>query len=124
MIYLLKYLTLYFKVLLLSTKDIRMETPTFRIVTTIDMGLTLTVAALSLIGITLTGLYPGIIVLCLLPLVPIASRYFAKQRGSKADGPQQRNYLNTLTVLNLVAIFVVLWMTFVITVERVLSKVL
>ena len=101
-----------------------METSTSNVVIAIAMGLTLTVAALSLIGITITGLYPGIFVLCLLPLVPIASRYSAKKRSPKADSPQQRNYLNTLTVINLLAILVVVWMTFVIMVERVFSKVL
>lgn len=43
------------------------------------MILTLTVAILSFVGIVITGLYPGIIVLLLLPLVPIASKFYTKK---------------------------------------------
>jgi hypothetical protein len=40
-----------------------MKTKTFGVVTSISMVLTLTVAVLSIIGIAVTGLYPGIIVI-------------------------------------------------------------
>jgi len=44
---------------------IKMETKTFSIVTSISMVLALTIAVLSIIGVAITGLYPGIIVLLL-----------------------------------------------------------
>jgi len=56
-----------------------METKTFSVVTTISMVLILTVTALSIIGVTITGLYPGIIVLLLVVLIPIASKFYAKK---------------------------------------------
>jgi hypothetical protein len=56
-----------------------METKTFSVVTSMSMVLTLTVAALSIIGVAITGLYPGIIVLLLVALIPIASKFYAKK---------------------------------------------
>lgn len=100
-----------------------METKTFSVVTTISMVFILTVAVLSIIGITITGLYPGIIVLFLLALIPIASKYYAKKISSKSSD-FQRNYFTILTIINLLSILVVIWMTFVILVDRVFSKVL
>jgi len=87
------------------------------------MVLILTVAALSIIGVVITGLYPGMIVLCLVALIPIASKFYVKKISSKPND-FQRNYYITLTIINLLAILVVLWMTFVILVDRVLSKIL
>ena len=96
-----------------------METKTFSVVTSISMLLTLTVAILSVIGITITGIYPGIIVLLLIALIPIASKFYAKKINSKSNG-FHRNYFTTLTIINLLSILVVLWMTFVIVHDRVL----
>jgi cytochrome b561 len=93
---------------------------TFSIVSLISMALTLTVAVLGLIGIAFTGFYPGIIVLCLLAMVPIASKWFAKKRMAKPND-FQGNYYTTLTLINLLIILVVLWMTFVIVHDRVLQ---
>ena len=93
---------------------------TFNLVTSISMVLTLTVAVLSIIGIAITGFYPGIIVLSLLALVPIASKYYNKTRIRKSNGIQ-RNYYTILTIINLLIIFVVLWMTFVIVHDRILQ---
>jgi hypothetical protein len=56
-----------------------METKTFRVVSSISMVLIITVAALSIIGVAITGLYPGIIVLFLVALIPIASKFYAKK---------------------------------------------
>ena len=98
-----------------------METKSFSVVTTISMVLILTVAALSIIGVTITGLYPGIIVLLLVALIPIASKFYAKKIISKSND-FQRKYYTTLTIINLLSILVVLWMTFVILVDRVFSK--
>jgi hypothetical protein len=100
-----------------------METKIFRIVTSISMVLSLLVAALSIIGIAITGFYPGIIVLFLVALIPIASKFYAKKIISKTND-SQRNYYTALTIINLLSILVVLWMTFVILVDRVFSKVL
>jgi len=97
-----------------------METKTFSVVTSISMALTLTAAALSIIGITITGLYPGIIVLFLVALIPIASKFYAKKIISKSYD-SQKNYYTTLTIINLLLILVVLWMTFVIVHDRVLN---
>jgi len=100
-----------------------METKTFSVVTSISMVFILTMATLSLVGITITGLYPGIIVLLLLALIPIASKSYAKKISSNPP-ESKRNYFSTLTIVNVLCIVVVIWMTFVILVDRVFSKVL
>ena len=51
----------------------------FRIVTLLAKILTLTAATASLMGVAITGFYPGIIVLLLLTLIPIASIFNAKK---------------------------------------------
>ena len=96
-----------------------METKTFSVVTSISMVLALTVAVLSIIGVAITGFYPGIIVLLLVALIPIASKFYAKKIISKSN-TFRRNYYTTLTIINLLSILVVLWMTFVIVHDRVL----
>ena len=96
-----------------------METKTFSVVTSISMVLALTVAVLSIIGVAITGLYPGIIVLLFLALIPIVSKIYAKKMISKSND-FQRNYYTTLTIINLLSTLVVLWMTFVIVHDRVL----
>ena len=98
-----------------------METKTFSVVTSISMVLALTAAVLSIIGIAITGLYPGIIVLLLVALIPIASKFYAKKIISKSND-FRRNYYTTLTIINLLLILVVLWMTFVIVHDRVLHQ--
>lgn len=95
----------------------------FRVVTLISMILTLTVAAASVIGVVITGFYPGMLVLLLLPLIPIASNFYAKLIISRSND-FQRNYYFTLTIINLLTMLVVLWMTFVILVDRVLGNIL
>jgi len=95
-----------------------METKTFSVVTSISLVLILTVAALSIIGVAITGLYPGIGVLFLVAVIPIASKFYAKKIIGRSND-FQRNYYTTLTIINLVSILVVLWMTFVIVVDRV-----
>jgi hypothetical protein len=57
------------------------------------MILILTVAAASVIGIALTGFYPGIIVLLLLTLVPITSTFYTKKILSKSNVFQGNYYL-------------------------------
>jgi hypothetical protein len=94
----------------------------FRIVTLISTILTLTVAFASVMGVAITGFYPGIIVLLLLTLIPIASNFYAKKIISKS-AVFQRNYYITLTIINLLTILVVLWMIFVILVDRVFGNI-
>jgi hypothetical protein len=99
-----------------------METKTFSVVTSISMVLTLAAAALSIVGIAITGLYPAIVVLLLVALIPIASKFYSKKIISKSND-FQRNYYTTLTIINLLSILVVLWMTFVIMIDRVFPNV-
>jgi hypothetical protein len=96
-----------------------MQTKSFSVVTSISMVVALTAAVLSIIGVATTGFYPGIIVLSFVALIPIASKFYAKKVISKSND-FQRNYFTTLTIINFVAILVVLWMTFVIVHDRVL----
>ncbi|MCW3092334.1 MAG: hypothetical protein JWP81_3403 [Ferruginibacter sp.] len=98
---------------------IKMETKTFSVITSTSMILSLTIAALSIIGVAFTGFYPGIIVLLLVALIPVASKFYAKKIISKSNA-FQRNYYTTLAIINLLSILVVLWMTFVIVHDRVL----
>ena len=95
----------------------------FRVVISSSKILTLTAAATSLVGVTLTGFYPGIIMLLLLTLVPFASDFYAEKKVAKSKA-FQRNYYRTLTIINLLTMQVVLWMTFVIFVDRVFANIL
>ena len=70
-----------------------------------------------LLNIAASG--PGIIVLLLLALIPIASKFYAK-KITRRSNDFQRNYYTTLTIINLLLILVVLWMTLVIVHDRVL----
>ena len=97
-----------------------METKTFSVVTTVSLVLAVTAATLSIIGIAITGLYPGIVVLFFVALIPIASKFYVKKIMSRPND-FQRKYYTMLTVINLLLILVVLWMTFVIVHDRVLK---
>ena len=99
---------------------IKMETKTFSVVTSISMVLALTVVVLSIIGIAITGFYPGMIVFMFIALIPIASKFYAKKIMGRSND-FQRNYYTTLTIINLLSILVVLWMTWVIVHDRVLQ---
>ncbi|ESU21428.1 hypothetical protein FEDK69T_24950 [Flavobacterium enshiense DK69] len=90
----------------------------FRVATSVSMILIITIAALSLIGITITGLYPGIITLLLVTLIPIASKFYEKKISIKSNAFQIRYYI-MLTIINLLSILLVLFMTFVIVHDRV-----
>jgi hypothetical protein len=95
-----------------------MQNRTFNVVTSISMVLALTVAVLSIIGIAVTGVYPGIVVLLLVVPIPLASKFYDKNIINKSDD-FKRNYYTTLIIINLLLILVVLWMTFVIVIDRV-----
>jgi hypothetical protein len=96
----------------------KMQYRTFSVVTSISMVLALTVAVLSIIGIAVTGVYPGIVVLLLVVPIPLASKFYDKNIINKSDD-FKRNYYTTLIIINLLLILVVLWMTFVIVIDRV-----
>jgi hypothetical protein len=55
-----------------------METKKLSVLTSISMVVTFTIAVLSTIGIAITGLYPAIVVLWFVALIPIASKFFIK----------------------------------------------
>lgn len=100
-----------------------METKTFRIVSSTSLALTIAAAVLSIIGIAITGFYTGIIVLVLIAMIPVLSRYFAKGITQRTNNFQRR-YFTTFTIINVLSILVVIWMSFVILVDRVFSKIL
>ena len=95
----------------------------FKIVTLTSMIFTIWVAITSIVGIAITGFYPGIIVLLLLTMIPITSRFCAKKIISKSDS-FQINYYKTHTIINLLTILIGLWMTFVILLDRVFPVIL
>jgi hypothetical protein len=93
---------------------------TFSVVSSISMVLTLAVAVLSIIGLAFTGFYPGIIVLLLLALIPMTSKWYATKNSTHRNSIKGDHY-TALTVINLLTILVVLWMTLVIVHDRVLQ---
>jgi len=95
----------------------------FRVVTLIAKILTLSVAVSCVIGVAITGFYPGIIVLLLLTLIPILSNLCAKKVLTKTKVFQKIFFLS-LIVINFLTMLVVFWMTFVILVDRVFANIL
>jgi hypothetical protein len=83
------------------------------------MIVSLTASLLSIIGIAITGFYPGIIALVLLAFISITSKFYAVKISNKSYN-FQRNYFTTFTIINLLVILVVLWMSFVIVHDHVL----
>ncbi|HEY3385964.1 MAG TPA: hypothetical protein VGK46_05605 [Saprospiraceae bacterium] len=100
-----------------------MEAKTFRAITSISMVFTITAVVIGLIAVVTTGLYPGIAVLLLIALIPITSKVYANKRVSKSNNVQG-HYFTPLALFNLLAILVVVWMSFVILIERVFSVIL
>jgi uncharacterized membrane protein len=92
---------------IMDNKFIERLMKTFRIVTLLLVILSVTVASASVIGLPITGFYPGIIILLLLTIIPIASHFYAKKIISKSN-VFQRNYYITLTIINLLTMLVVL----------------
>jgi len=99
-----------------------MTKKTSRAIIFLAMGLTLTAAMLSIIGMSITGFYPGIMVLCALTLIPIVSWSRAKRTAGDPSARQGR-YTLVIGLVNLLVILVVLWMSFVIVHDRVLGDV-
>ena len=100
-----------------------MESRTFSVVSSLAMSLSLIVAALSIIAVPITGFYPGIIVLFLLALIPIASKFYAKKISNKSADVQKKQ-ITALTIINLLTILTLIWMAFVILIDRVFSNIL
>jgi uncharacterized membrane protein len=93
---------------------------TFSVVNSIAIVLTIAAAVLSILGVSITGFYPGVIVLFLLTLIPIASKFYVKKIRTRLT-TSQRNCFTMLSILNVLTILVVLWMTFVIVHDRILQ---
>ena len=100
-----------------------MEPKTFSIVTTAAIVFMLAAAVLNIINVVIAGLYPGNIVLLVVAMIPVASRLYAKKSIGKSPD-FLKSYFTTFTIINLLSILIVAWMTFVILVDRVFSKVL
>ncbi len=93
-----------------------MKPKTFKIFVALSMGITLTAAILSLIGGAITGFYPAMIVLWMIALVPIGSELYSKKMNTGSGN------FTALAVINLLCILVVLWMSFVITIDRIIPN--
>jgi ABC-type transport system involved in cytochrome bd biosynthesis fused ATPase/permease subunit len=93
---------------------------TFRIIIPVAIVLALAAVVLSIVGVVKTGFYPGVIVLLLVALIPIASKLYTKNIISKPDDFQKK-YYTRLTIINVLSILVMLWMTFVIVHDRILQ---
>lgn len=100
-----------------------MKRKTFNTITTLSIVLILTAFILSIIGINITGLYPAIIVLFFLALISISSKLFAKNITDKSE-KYQKNYFTIFSIINSLWILIVLWMSFVILIDRVFSNIL
>ena len=94
-----------------------------RVIILITLIITLAVATASLFALAITGFYPGIVVLWLLSIIRIASTVYANKIVEKSQA-FQRNFCRIVGFVNLFTLLVVLWMTFVILVDRVFTKVL
>jgi hypothetical protein len=81
-----------------------MRTKAFGVVTSISMVLAITVAVLSVIVLRSLVSTRGFIVLLLVALIPIASKFYAKKVTGKSN-VFQRNYYTTFTIINLLVNF-------------------
>ncbi|MBX7125097.1 MAG: hypothetical protein K1X47_05355 [Cyclobacteriaceae bacterium] len=97
-----------------------MKILTFEAVNIAALAVTLSAATFSLMGIAVTGVYPGILVLWCLTFIPIISRIY-KRRQSSHSATNEVPRFRLLTVVNALCILVVLWMGFVIVHDRVLG---
>src|SRR3954471_11928733 len=96
-----------------------MQTKTSSIVTSVLMALNLPASSTVHYWYINRWFLSGIVVLLLVAIIPIASRVYSKKIISKSNG-LRRNYYTTLTIINLLLILAVVWMTFVIVHDRVL----
>lgn len=91
----------------------------FRMITSIARVFSLLAFALGVVGAIMTGLYPGFLVLIGLAIIPLASRSYVKQKIEMNDRATNDNHW-LLTALNFLVILVVIWMSFVILIDRVI----
>ncbi len=91
-------------------------TKIFKGVTRTSTAVTFTATILSIIGMVITGFYPGIVVYIFFTLIPIASNFYANKTKSVA-------FYTKLIILNLLVILIVFWMTFVIMIDRVIPNI-
>jgi hypothetical protein len=96
---------------------------TVRVTIITSLIVCLVALAVGFVAVVITGFYPGVIVLFTLTLIPVASGYFAKKINSRS-GAFREKYYKTITIINLLTVLVVLWMTFVILVDRVFGVIL
>lgn len=92
---------------------------TFKVITSIARVFSLLGFALGVVGAVMTGLYPGFLVLIGLAIIPLASRSYVKQKIEVNTGASMQNHW-LLTGLNFLVILVVIWMSFVILIDRVI----
>ncbi|KQS48602.1 hypothetical protein ASG38_05540 [Flavobacterium sp. Leaf359] len=97
-----------------------MATKSFTVITTLSVTVTFIAVVLGFIGVVISEMYPGFIILFLLMLIAIGSKRYAKKNSDKHNN-FQGNYYTILTILNLLIILVTLWMKFVITHDRILQ---
>lgn len=93
----------------------------FNVVTYIAKVFSLLALALGIVAAVMTGLYPGFLVLIGLAIMPLASRSYVKQKSEmNAEGNNQPHWL--LTGLNFLVVLAVIWMSFVILIDRVIPS--
>ena len=97
-----------------------MATKSFNSITTLSVIITFMAVVLGFIGVVISEMYPGFIILFLMMLITIGSKFYAKKNSNKPNN-YQGNYYTFLTILNGLIIVVTLWMTFVITHDRILQ---
>lgn len=95
-----------------------MGTKTFSLVSSISMILSFSTAILSVIGMVITGFYPGILVLVLLAIISISSKWYAIKISGRPPHFQRR-YYTVSTIVNFFIIMMVLWVSFVIVRDRI-----
>lgn len=91
----------------------------FNVITSIARVFSLLALALGIVAAVMTGLYPGFLVLIGLAIMPLASRSYVKQKiEMNAEGNKEPHWL--LAGLNFLVILAVIWMSFVILIDRVI----
>lgn len=98
-----------------------MKPKAFGVVTFIAMILAFVALIIGVFGVIFSGFYPAVIVLLLLVFIPVCSRIYPKKVVSNPSGFQPGIY-RALTFLNLIIILTVVWMSFVILIDRVIPN--
>lgn len=98
-----------------------MEPKAFRIISFLAIVLSFSAAIFCLLGLVITGFYPGIPVLLFLLLIPLVTGIYRKRMVYKSRTVRRKVY-RTLTLINLLLIPIVLWITFVITIDHIIPN--